>query len=76
MNKVNLVKIEMYVTDFHKMDLSEEEWHNLLSEKLDSISLNTSIFFADFKSVDIDWDDDIDINFTSAPKESYEKYFL
>lgn len=66
--KVKLHKIEMYVTDFdcYGGDYILECIENVTGFSPDCPTI---------KTVEIEWDDDIDINYSNVTKEDYEKYF-
>jgi hypothetical protein len=74
--KTNLIKIEVYITNFDgNVKPEKQEWEDLFEERLNSISLTNTVHISDFKSKELEWNDEIDINKIDATNEQYKKYF-
>ena len=71
-----LYKMTLYVCDLEE-NLSLEEIKRLIKDDaLDGISTSCVTHFANEKvGAHVDWDDDIDINYTNSTTEQWEKYF-
>lgn len=71
-----LYKMTLYVCDLEEgLSLDEIKW--LISDDaLDGISVNCITHFANEKvGPRIEWDDDIDLNYTNATAKQWERYF-
>jgi hypothetical protein len=68
-----LHKIELYILDVNE---NFEGSQNVLNYIEHQTSRYLNIKPASQKSVDIEWDDDIDLNFSNCPLENYEAYFI
>jgi len=64
-------KVELYIVDIN--DFYSENTERIVEEISDR--LNVSLKGFDTQCKEVDWDDDIDINFTNANLETYRKYF-
>lgn len=66
----------MYVCDLEE-DLSLNSIKNIISEELnDEIFVNCVTHFSDEKEgPNIEWEDDIDLNYIDATTEQWENYF-
>lgn len=71
-----LYKMTLYVCDLEE-NLSLNEIKRLIKDDaLDGISTNCVTHFANEKvGAHVDWNDDIDINYTNSTTEQWEKYF-
>lgn len=71
-----LYKMTLYVCDLEE-DLSLNEIKQLISDDaLDGISVSCITRFANEKvGPRIEWDDDIDLNYTNSIAEQWERYF-
>lgn len=71
-----LYKMTLYACDLEE-DLSLDEIKRLIKDDaLDGISIRCATHFANEKvGAHIDWDDNIDINYTNSTTEQWEKYF-
>ena len=71
-----LYKMTLYVCDLGE-DLSLDEIKRLISDDaLDGISVSCITHFANEKvGPRIEWDDDIDLNYTCSTTEQWERYF-
>ena len=71
-----LYKMTLYVCDLEE-GLSLDEIKRLISDDaLDGISVNCITHFANEKvGPRIEWDDDIDLNYTNATAKQWERYF-
>ncbi len=71
-----LYKMTLYVCDLEE-NLSLEEIKRLIKDDaLDGISTSCVTHFANEKvGAHVDWDNDIDINYTNSTTEQWEKYF-
>ena len=71
-----LYKMTLYVCDLEE-NLSLSEIKRLIEDDaLDGISTSCVTHFANEKvGAHVDWDDDIDINYTSSTTDQWEKYF-
>lgn len=71
-----LYKMTLYVCDLEE-NLSLNEIKRLIKDDaLDSISTSCVTHFSNEKvGAHVDWDDDIDINYTNSTTEQWEKYF-
>ena len=71
-----LYKMTLYICDLEE-NLSFDEIKRLIKyDALDGISTSCVTHFADEKvGAHVDWDDDIDINYTNSTTEQWEKYF-
>ena len=64
-----IYKMEMYITDTYKYS----DFENLLIDIENSTDCIIACF--DKQEVEVEWHDDIDINFSDCPVETYRKYF-
>ena len=71
-----LYKMTLYVCDLEE-DLSLDEIKRLISDDaLDGISVSCITHFANEKvGPRIEWDDEIDLNYTSSTTKQLERYF-
>lgn len=71
-----LYKMTLYVCDLEE-NLSLSEIKRLIEDDaLDGISTSCVTHFANEKvGAHVDWDNDIDINYTSSTTDQWEKYF-
>lgn len=71
-----LYKMTLYVCDMEE-DLSLNEIKRLISDDaLDGISISCITHFSNEKvGPRIEWDDDIDLNYTGSTTEQWERYF-
>lgn len=71
-----LYKMTLYVCDMEE-DLSLNEIKRLISDDaLDGISISCITHFSNEKvGLRIEWDDDIDLNYTDSTTEQWERYF-
>ena len=71
-----LYKMTLYVCDLEE-NLSLDEIKTLIKQDaLDGISTSCTCHFANEQiGKQIEWDDDIDINYTSCPTSAWDKYF-
>ena len=76
MTLAQLYKMTLYVCDLEE-NLSLNEIKRLIKDDaLDGISTSCVTHFANEKvGAHVDWDDDIDINYTNSTTEQWEKYF-
>lgn len=65
-----LYKMEMYILDIN-------DHYGDCEHLIDRLESRSEAYLSPFniESVDIEWDDDIDINDTEATVETYRKYF-
>lgn len=66
-----LHKAEIYMLDVNEMYNSLEEIIGAFDWHIDDINFHSY----DGQSVEIEWDDDIDLNRNDCKRETYEKYF-
>lgn len=71
-----LYKMTLYACDLDS-DLSLDEIKTLIEERaLNGICVNCICHFADEKvGEEIEWYDDIDLNYCDCPTSTWEKYF-
>ena len=71
-----LYKMTLYVCDLEE-NLSLDEIKTLIDERaLDGCAVNCICHFTDEQiGQQVEWDDDIDLNYIGCKKESCEKYF-
>lgn len=71
-----LYKMTLYVCDLEE-NLSLNEIKRIIKDDaLDGISTSCVTHFSNEKvGAHVDWDDDIDINYTNSTTEQWEKYF-
>lgn len=71
-----LYKMALYVCDIED-DLSLDEIKTLIKQDaLESIAVNCICHFADEQTdPQVEWDDDIDLNYLDCPTSTWEKYF-
>ena len=71
-----LYKMTLYLCDLEE-NLSLKEIKRIISDDaLDGISINCITHFSNEKiGPHIEWDDDIDLNYTNATTEQWENYF-
>ena len=71
-----LYKMTLYVCDLED-DLSLSEIKTLIKQDaLDSVAVNCICYFADEQTgSQVEWDDDIDLNYIDCPTSTWEKYF-
>ena len=71
-----LYKMTLYVCDLED-DLSLDEIKTLIKQgTLDGVAVNCICHFADEQTVpQVEWDDDIDLNYLDCPTSTWEKYF-
>lgn len=71
-----LYKMTLYVCDLGE-DLDLEEIKELIDNRgLDGVSISCITHYAgEQEGPEIEWDDDIDINYTNSTTEQWEKYF-
>lgn len=71
-----LYKMTLYVCDLED-SLSLNEIKTLIKDQaLDGISVSCICHFADEKiGQQVEWDDDIDLNYIDCPTITWEKYF-
>lgn len=71
-----LYKMTMYVCDLEE-DLSLDSIKNIIREELnDGILVNCATHFSDEKEgPNIEWNDNIDLNYIDATTEQWESYF-
>lgn len=71
-----LYKFTLYVCDLEE-DLSLDKIKRLISDDaFDGISVSCITHFANEKvGPRIEWDDDIDLNYTDSKAEQWERYF-
>lgn len=71
-----LYKMTLYVCDLND-NLSLDEIKTLIKERaLDGISVSCTTHFADENiGEQVEWDDDIDLNYHDCPTSTWEKYF-
>lgn len=70
-----LIKIEGYLCDANDGFYSEESLRNYFDNVLDRSDLFAPTPFKIKMSKDFEWDDNIDLNYTSCTEEDCEKYF-
>lgn len=72
-----LYKMMLYVCDLEE-NLSLNQIKNLIEYiGLDGCSVNCICHFADEQvGEQIEWDDNIDLNYTNCPTSAWEKYFI
>lgn len=71
-----LYKMTLYVCDLHE-NLDLDEIKTLIKQDaLDGCSVNCICRFADEQvGAQVEWDDNIDLNYTNCPTATWEKYF-
>lgn len=71
-----LFKMTLYVCDLEEA-LSLDDIKVLIDERaLDGVALNCVTHFANEQvGPEIEWDDDIDLNYKNSTTEQWEKYF-
>ena len=71
-----LYKMTLYVCDLEE-NLSLNEIKTLIKQDaLDGVSVNCLCHFADEKiGPQVEWDDDIDLNYINCPASTWNKYF-
>lgn len=71
-----LYKMTLYICDLDE-DLSLDEIKTLINERaLNGCAINCVCHFSDEKvGGNVDWDDDIDLNYLDCPTSAWEKYF-
>ena len=71
-----LYKMTLYVCDLEE-NLSLNEIKTLIKQDaLDGVSVNCLCHFADEKiGPQVEWDDDIDLNYINCPASTWDKYF-
>jgi hypothetical protein len=71
-----LYKMTLYVCDLEE-NLSLDEIKTLIKQDaLDGCSVNCLTHFADEQvGKQVEWDDNIDLNYTNCPTSAWEKYF-
>lgn len=71
-----LYKMTLYVCDLEE-NLSVNEIKTLIKERaLDGVAVNCFCHFANEQTgKQIEWDDDIDINYIGCPTSAWDKYF-
>ena len=71
-----LYKMTLYVCDLND-NLSLDEIKTLIKQDaLDGVSVNCLCHFADEKiGPQVEWDDDIDLNYINCPASTWDKYF-
>lgn len=71
-----LYKMTLYVCDLED-DLSLDEIKTLIEQDaLDGVAVNCICHFADEQTgQQVEWDDDIDLNYLDCPTSAWEKYF-
>lgn len=71
-----LYKMTLYVADLEE-NLSLNDIKTFIKQDaLDGISVNCVCHFADEKvGKQVEWDDDIDINYLDCPTSEWDKYF-
>ena len=71
-----LYKMTLYVCDLEE-NLSLNEIKTLIKQDaLDGASVNCLCHFADEKiGPQVEWDDDIDLNYINCPASTWDKYF-
>lgn len=71
-----LYKMTLYVCDLGE-NLSLDEIKTLIKERaLDGVSVSCITHFADEKiGKQVEWDDDIDLNYRNCSTSTWEKYF-
>ena len=71
-----LYKMTLYVCDLEE-NLSLNEIKTLIKQDaLDGVSVNCFCHFADEKiGPQVEWDDDIDLNYINCPASTWDKYF-
>ena len=71
-----LYKMTVYVCDLEE-NLSLDEIKCLIEDRaLDGVAVSCVTHFANEKvGAHVDWDDDIDINYTDSTTEQWERYF-
>lgn len=71
-----LYKMTLYVCDLEE-NLSLNEIKTLIKQDaLDGVSVNCLCHFADEKiGPQVEWDDDIDLNYINCPASTQDKYF-
>jgi hypothetical protein len=70
----NLMRMKLYVIDLNN-NLSREELEGLIDQKLNGIATNCVVRFFDHESVEIQWHDEIDLNYINADQETHDRYF-
>lgn len=71
-----LYKMTLYVCDLEE-DLSLDEIKTLIEQDaLNDVAVNCTCHFADEQvGPQVEWDDDIDLNYLDCPTSTWEKYF-
>ena len=71
-----LYKMTLYVCDLQE-NLSIDEIKTLIKQDaLDGISINCHCHFANEQiGKQVEWNDDIDLNYTNCPTSAWDKYF-
>lgn len=71
-----LYKMTLYVCDLEE-NLSLNEIKTLIEQDaLDGVSVNCICHFADEKiGKQVEWDDNIDLNYINCPSSTWDKYF-
>lgn len=71
-----LYKMTVYVCDLEE-NLSLNDIKQLIDdEALDGVAVSCATHFADEKvGPHVEWDDDIDLNYTNSTTEQWERYF-
>lgn len=71
-----LYKMELYICDL-ECNLSLGEIKTLIEERaLNSCSVSCICHFANEQiGPNIEWDDDVDLNYTNCPTSTWNKYF-
>ena len=71
-----LYKMTLYVCDLQE-NLSIDEIKTLIKQDaLDGVSINCICRFANEQiGKQVEWDDDIDLNYTNCPTSAWDKYF-
>ena len=75
-NMAQLYKMTLYVCDLED-DLSLDEIKTLIKQDaLDGVAINCICHFTDEQTgPQVEWDDDIDLNYIDCPTTTWEKYF-
>lgn len=71
-----LYKMTLYVCDLNE-NLSVDEIETLIKQDaLDGVSINCICRFANEQiGKQVEWNDDIDLNYTNCPTSAWDKYF-
>lgn len=71
-----LYKMTLYVCDLNE-NLSIDEIETLIKQDaLDGVSINCICRFANEQiGKQVEWNDDIDLNYTNCPTSAWDKYF-